>query len=81
MQLNTQEDEHKPLEKGRYGAMVNLIVGCLCNLPPDFSTFSNNAWNTAQPGFPNKECICDNQGPPLIWMESLRSTNKHPAKG
>jgi hypothetical protein len=80
MQLNKKEDEHNPLKNGRCGAMVNLPVGCFSNLPPDYSAFGNNALNTAQPGFPNKGYRCDNQDPPLIWIDSLRSTYNHPAK-
>ena len=52
----------------------------LFNLPPNYSAFGNNALNTAQPGFPNKEYRCDNQDPPLVWIDSLRSTHKYPAK-
>ena len=61
--------------------MVNLPVGCFSNLPPDYSAFGNNALNKAQPGFPNKGYRCDNQDPPLIWIDSLRSTYIHLAKG
>jgi hypothetical protein len=60
--------------------MVNLSVGYFSNLPPDCSTFGNNSLNTTQPGFPNKGCKCDNQDPPLIWIDSMRSTYNHPAK-
>ena len=80
MQLNKKEDEHNPLKNGRCGAMVNLPVGCFSDLPPDYSTFGNNALNTAQPSFPYKGYRCDNQDPPLIWIDSLRSTYNHPAK-
>jgi hypothetical protein len=60
--------------------MVNLPVGCFSNLPPDYSAFGNNALNTARIGFPNKGYRCDNQHPPLIWIDSLRSTYNHLAK-
>ncbi len=80
MELNKKEDEHNPLKNGRCGAMVNLPVGSFPNLPPDYSAFGNNALNTAQPGFSNKGYRCDNQDPPLIWIDSLRSTYNHPAK-
>ncbi len=60
--------------------MVNLLVGCYSNLPPDYATFGNNALNTVQPCFPNKGYRCDNQDPQLIWIDSLRSTYNHPAK-
>jgi hypothetical protein len=80
MQLNKKEDEHNPLKNGRCGALVNLPVGCFSNLPPDYSAFGNNALNTTQPGFPNKGYRCDNQDPPLQWIDSLRSTYNHPAK-
>jgi hypothetical protein len=36
--------------------------------------------NTTQPGFPNKGYRCDNKDPPLIWIDSLRSTYNHLAK-
>ncbi len=74
MQLNKKEDEHNPLKNGRCGAMVNLPVGCFSNLPPDYSTFGNNALNIAQPGISNKGNRCDYQDPPLIWIDLLRST-------
>jgi hypothetical protein len=80
MQLNKKEDEHNLLNNGTCGAMVNLPVGCFSNLPPDYSIFGNNALNTAQPGFPNKGYRCDNQDPPLIWIDSLRSTYNHSEK-
>jgi len=54
MQLNKKEDEHNPLKNGRFGSMVNLPVGCFSNLPPDYSSFGNNALNTTQAGFPSK---------------------------
>ncbi len=79
MQLNKKEDEHNPLKNGRCGAMVNSPVGCFSNLPPDYSAFGNNALNTTQPRFPSKGYGCDNQDPPLIWINSLRSTYNHPA--
>ena len=79
MQLNKKEDEHNPLKNGRCGAMVNLTVGCFSHLPPDYPTFGNNALNTTQPSFVNKGYRCNNQDPPLIWIDSLRSTYNHPA--
>ena len=60
--------------------MLNLPVGCFSNLPPNYSLFGNNALNTTQAGFPNKGYRCDNQDPPLIWIDSLRSTYYHPTK-
>ena len=69
-----------PLKNGRCGAMVNLPVGFFSNLPPNYSSFCNNALNKTQPGFPIKWYRCDNQDPPLIWIDLLRSTYKHPAK-
>jgi len=60
--------------------MINLPVGYFSNLPPDYSTFGNNALNTSQPDFPNKGYMCDNQDSPLIWIDSLRSTYIHLAK-
>jgi hypothetical protein len=60
--------------------MVNLPVGCFSNLPLEYSAFGNNALNTSQPGFPYKGYRCDNQDPPLIWIDSLRSTYSHLAK-
>ncbi len=80
MQLNKEEDEQNPLKNGRCGAMVNLPVACFSNRPPDYSAFGNNALTTTQPGFPNKGYRCDNQDPPLVWIDSLRSTYNHPAK-
>jgi hypothetical protein len=80
MQLHKKEDNHDPIENGRCGAMVNLHVGCFSNLPPDFSTFGNNALNTTQSSFANKEYRCDNEEPPLIWIDLLRSTYNHHAK-
>ena len=74
IQLNKQEDKKLPLEKGICGAMVNLPIGCFSNLLSYFSAFGNNALNIAQPSFPNKGYICDDQDLPLIWMDSLRST-------
>jgi len=79
MQLNKKEDEYNPLNNGRCVAMVNLPVGCFSNLPPDYLVFGNTALNTAQPGFPKKGYRCDNQDPPLVWIESLRSSYNHPA--
>ncbi len=60
--------------------MANLPDGCFSNLPPNYSAFGNNALNTAQLGFPSKGYRCDNQDPPLVWIDSLRSTYNHPAK-
>jgi hypothetical protein len=80
MQFNKSDDTHNPLERGRCDAMVYLHVGSFSNLPPDFSAFGNNALNTAQPGFSNKGYRCDNEDPPLIWIDSLRSTYNHLAK-
>jgi hypothetical protein len=53
MQLKKEEDNDKPLDKGRWWAMVNLPMGCFSKLPPEFLTFGNNALNKAHPGFPN----------------------------
>ncbi len=60
--------------------MINFPVGCFSHLPLDYSTFGSNAFNTAQPGFPNKGYKCDNQNPPLVWIDSLRSTYHNLAK-
>jgi hypothetical protein len=60
--------------------MEYLPVSCFSNLPPDYSAFGNNAWNITQLGFSNKGYRCDNQDPPLIWIDSLRSAYNHPAK-
>jgi len=60
--------------------MINLPGGRFSNLPTDYSAFGNNALNTDQPGISNKGCICDNQDPPLVWIDSLRSTYNHPTK-
>ena len=60
--------------------MINLSVKCFSNLPPDYSTFSNNALNTTQQGFPSKGYKCDNQDPLLFWIDLLRSTYNKLAK-
>ena len=60
--------------------MVNLPVGWFSKLQLEFSTFGNSALNTARPGFPNKGYKCDNEDPPLIWIDTLRSTYNHPSK-
>jgi hypothetical protein len=57
-----------------------FTVGCFSNLPPDYSAFGDNALNTAQLVFSNKGYRCDNQDPPFIWIDSLRSTYNYPAK-
>jgi hypothetical protein len=78
--IKQKEDEHNPLKNGRYGAMVNLSVGCFSNLPPYYSAFGNNALNTTHPDFTNNGYRCDNQDPQLVWIDSLRSTYNHPSK-
>ena len=60
--------------------MVNFLVGCFTNLSPDFSAFGNNTMITTQPVFLNKGYRCDNKDPPLIWIDSLRSSYNHLAK-
>jgi hypothetical protein len=81
MHSNKKEGKHNPLEKGKCGAMVDLLVGCFTNLLPNFSAFGNNALNTAQPSFLNKGNRCDNEYPRLIiWKYSLCSTYDHSAK-
>ena len=80
LELKKKENEHNPLKNGRCGAMVNLPVGYFSNLPPDYLAFGNNALNISQPHFPSKGYGCDNQDPPLIWIDSLQSTYNHLAK-
>jgi hypothetical protein len=80
MQVNKKEYEHNPLKNSRCGAVVNFPVGCFSNLPLNYTEFGNNALNTTQPGFPNRGYRCDNLDPPLIWIDSLRSTYNHLAK-
>ena len=47
---------------------------------PDFSAFGNNTLNIALADFPNKGSRCDHEDPPLVYIDSLRSTYNHPAK-
>ena len=67
--VKQKADEHNPLNNGRCGAMVNLPVGCFSKLPLDYLAFGKNAVNKTQPGSPNKGYRCDNQDPPLIWID------------
>ena len=57
-----------------------LTVCWFSNLPPDFWVFCNNALNTTEQGFVSEGYRCDNEDPPLIWIDSLRSTYNNSVK-